>query len=247
MRLLRGPPHRNPASKYYEPVSAWPTDYPPAMYGGPGYLLAERLEYRNRFAAGARLHVTHCVVHLPNHIGPLHHLPPRTAGRSLVQRIITSGIAEKHILFGEDRAVGVWTAQRQRGALLVLDRGAGKKGHRCEVGAHERLVVLPFQITVLAQGTLFWTPRATPKNTIPKKEMKHRDASATTCIWKIVDVRQQRIHAGSLPQHRQCSKAVTTVQASLRMPTSPFIMRMSLDSAPGAWKEYPYAMLHELS
>mmetsp|Transcript_24490 Transcript_24490/g.56419 ORF Transcript_24490/g.56419 Transcript_24490/m.56419 type:complete len:379 (+) Transcript_24490:73-1209(+) len=72
--VARGPPHRNPASKYYEPVSAWPTDYPPAMYGGPGYLL----------------------------------------GRSLVQRIITSGIAEKHILFGEDRAVGVWIEELEK-------------------------------------------------------------------------------------------------------------------------------------
>mmetsp|Transcript_50273 Transcript_50273/g.92906 ORF Transcript_50273/g.92906 Transcript_50273/m.92906 type:complete len:427 (+) Transcript_50273:84-1364(+) len=75
----KGPPHRNPASKYYEPVSAWPTDYPPAMYGGPGYLL----------------------------------------GRSLVEHIVTSGVAEKHILFGEDRAVGVWISELEQTGVGV--------------------------------------------------------------------------------------------------------------------------------
>jgi len=34
------PPERNPTSHWYEPYEVWPhANYPPAMYGGPGYIL----------------------------------------------------------------------------------------------------------------------------------------------------------------------------------------------------------------
>lgn len=63
------PPQRNPASHWYEPPQIWPhQNYPPAMYGGPGYIL----------------------------------------GRGMVHRIIDDGIADAHVLWNEDRAVGVW-------------------------------------------------------------------------------------------------------------------------------------------
>jgi len=38
------PPQRNPASHWYEPYNTWPhQNYPPAMYGGPGYLLGRSM------------------------------------------------------------------------------------------------------------------------------------------------------------------------------------------------------------
>jgi len=42
------PANRNPKSNWYEPLSAWPnnTDYPPAMYGGPGYILGRSMVQR---------------------------------------------------------------------------------------------------------------------------------------------------------------------------------------------------------
>mmetsp|Transcript_9856 Transcript_9856/g.22054 ORF Transcript_9856/g.22054 Transcript_9856/m.22054 type:complete len:363 (-) Transcript_9856:250-1338(-) len=39
----QGAPIRDPTSKWYEPESSWPHDYPPAMYGGPGYILGRGL------------------------------------------------------------------------------------------------------------------------------------------------------------------------------------------------------------
>jgi hypothetical protein len=41
------PPDRNPASQWYEPMAAWPQpNYPPAMYGGPGYILGRSMIQR---------------------------------------------------------------------------------------------------------------------------------------------------------------------------------------------------------
>jgi len=38
------PPQRNPASHWYEPYNTWPhQNYPPAMYGGPGYILGRAM------------------------------------------------------------------------------------------------------------------------------------------------------------------------------------------------------------
>lgn len=38
------PPERNPASQWYEPLAVWPhPNYPPAMYGGPGYILGRQM------------------------------------------------------------------------------------------------------------------------------------------------------------------------------------------------------------
>lgn len=63
------PPSRDATSPWYEPLQTWPyTNYPPAMYGGPGYIL----------------------------------------GRSMVHQLIDQGIADAHVLWNEDRAVGVW-------------------------------------------------------------------------------------------------------------------------------------------
>jgi len=41
------PPQRNPASHWYEPYNTWPhQNYPPAMYGGPGYILGRSMIQR---------------------------------------------------------------------------------------------------------------------------------------------------------------------------------------------------------
>jgi len=41
------PPQRNPASHWYEPYNTWPhQNYPPAMYGGPGYILGRAMVQR---------------------------------------------------------------------------------------------------------------------------------------------------------------------------------------------------------
>jgi len=41
------PPTRNPQSHWYEPYSTWPhQNYPPAMYGGPGYILGRSMIQR---------------------------------------------------------------------------------------------------------------------------------------------------------------------------------------------------------
>lgn len=41
------PPQRNPASHWYEPYNTWPhQNYPPAMYGGPGYILGRSMVTR---------------------------------------------------------------------------------------------------------------------------------------------------------------------------------------------------------
>jgi len=41
------PPERNSSSPWYEPLSTWPhINYPPAMYGGPGYILGRGLVTR---------------------------------------------------------------------------------------------------------------------------------------------------------------------------------------------------------
>jgi len=41
------PPSRNASSPWYEPLSTWPhVNYPPAMYGGPGYILGRQLVTR---------------------------------------------------------------------------------------------------------------------------------------------------------------------------------------------------------
>jgi len=38
------PPTRDPASHWYEPYNTWPhQNYPPAMYGGPGYILGRSM------------------------------------------------------------------------------------------------------------------------------------------------------------------------------------------------------------
>eukprot|EP00403_Amphidinium_massartii_P018589 CAMPEP_0178415684 /NCGR_PEP_ID=MMETSP0689_2-20121128/23677_1 /TAXON_ID=160604 /ORGANISM="Amphidinium massartii, Strain CS-259" /LENGTH=233 /DNA_ID=CAMNT_0020037009 /DNA_START=107 /DNA_END=805 /DNA_ORIENTATION=+ len=75
-----GKPVRDPRSRWYEPLSAWPQErYPVSMYGGPGYVL----------------------------------------GRSLVQQTISSGIARNHLLWNEDRAVGVWMSQLQQQGVHV--------------------------------------------------------------------------------------------------------------------------------
>jgi len=84
------PPQRNPASHWYEPYQTWPHEnYPPAMYGGPGYIL----------------------------------------GRSMVNRIIDEGIADSHVLYNEDRAVGVWVnVLQQRGVFVNWIRIPGSNG-----------------------------------------------------------------------------------------------------------------------
>lgn len=84
------PPERNVASHWYEPYATWPhQNYPPAMYGGPGYIL----------------------------------------GRSMIHRIIDEGIADTHILWNEDRAVGVWVnALQQRGVFVNWIRVPGTNG-----------------------------------------------------------------------------------------------------------------------
>mmetsp|Transcript_75711 Transcript_75711/g.119295 ORF Transcript_75711/g.119295 Transcript_75711/m.119295 type:complete len:299 (-) Transcript_75711:25-921(-) len=41
------PPDRNPSSHWYEPQNIWPHEnYPPAMYGGPGYILGRSMVQR---------------------------------------------------------------------------------------------------------------------------------------------------------------------------------------------------------
>jgi len=84
------PPSRNAQSHWYEPYTTWPhANYPPAMYGGPGYIL----------------------------------------GRSMIKRIIDEGIADQHILWNEDRAVGVWVnALQQRGVFVNWVRVPGSNG-----------------------------------------------------------------------------------------------------------------------
>jgi hypothetical protein len=84
------PPNRDPSSHWYEPLDVWPQQiYPPAMYGGPGYIM----------------------------------------GRSIVQGIIDDGIADKYVLWNEDRAVGVWVNELQkRGTVVNWVRVPGTNG-----------------------------------------------------------------------------------------------------------------------
>mmetsp|Transcript_155623 Transcript_155623/g.290456 ORF Transcript_155623/g.290456 Transcript_155623/m.290456 type:complete len:339 (+) Transcript_155623:115-1131(+) len=75
--IPRQQPIRDPKSPWYEPLSTWSQDFPPAMYGGTGYVM----------------------------------------GRQLIEKILDNGIADQHILWNEDRAVGAW-------AYLMEKRGA---------------------------------------------------------------------------------------------------------------------------
>lgn len=84
------PPSRDVSSPWYEPVQTWPyPNYPPAMYGGPGYIL----------------------------------------GRALVHRMIDEGVADSHVLWNEDRAVGVWVhVLESKGAMVAWIRIPGTNG-----------------------------------------------------------------------------------------------------------------------
>lgn len=81
---------RNSKSRWYEPYSTFaPVHFPPAMYGGTGYIL----------------------------------------GRQLVQEIVDEDIADSHILWNEDRAVGVWiSVLEQHGAAISWVHFPGSNG-----------------------------------------------------------------------------------------------------------------------
>lgn len=83
-------PCRNPLHRWYEPFETFNgSAFPPAMAGGPGYIL----------------------------------------GRRLAEMIVRREIAQRHQLYNEDRAVGVWVDEaRKAGANVTYTSIAGLDG-----------------------------------------------------------------------------------------------------------------------